>query len=109
MAVKDFNIERLAIDALAIGGPDGQASEPFLSSSVTYYGVFNQLSRGIIMEASGFVDDRSISLCIPRASMTVGFEPNTFIYRVFDSTTYQIITMNADEQWHDYALRRPLA
>lgn len=108
MALKDFDTTQLGIDALAIGGPDGTASEAFSYSGVTYYGVFNQTERDVIMETTGFADERQITLCIPRASITAGIPVNSYIYRPFDSTTWQIVKPNTDEQWHDYTLRRPL-
>lgn len=109
MALKDFDVAQLATDALAIGGPDGTASEAFVYSGVTYYGVFNQTDRNVVMEAVGFVDERQITLCIPRVSLTAGIPANAFLYRVFDATTYQVLKPDTDEQWHEYLLRRPLA
>lgn len=108
MANKDFDLTQLASDALAIGGPDGLASEAFIYASTTYYGVFNQTDRDVIMETTGFADERQITLCIPRTSITAGIAANSYIYRVFDSTTWQIVKPNTDEQWHEYTLRRPL-
>ena len=106
MALKDFDITQLANDALAIGGPDGQASEAFTYSGVTYSGVFNQLDRQVIMEAAGFADERQLQLCFPRVSLTAGIPANALLFRVFDSTTYQVVKPDTDEQWHDYTLRR---
>ncbi len=108
MALKDFDTTQLGIDALAIGGPDGTASEAFTFSGTTYYGVFNQTDRDVMMENAGFVDERQITLCIPRVSITAGIAANSYIYRIFDSTTWQIVKPDTDEQWHEYTLRRPL-
>jgi hypothetical protein len=108
MALKDFDVAQLATDALAIGGPDGTASEAFVYASTTYYGVFNQTDRDVLMENSGFTDERQITVCIPRTSITAGIPANSYIFRVFDSTTWQIVKPNTDEQWHEYTLRRPL-
>ena len=106
MALKDFDTTQLANDALAIGGPDGQASEAFTYSGATYYGVFNETDRDVMMEAAGFADERQITLCIPRVSITAGIPANAFLYRIFDSTTWQVVKPNTDEQWHEYVLRR---
>ena len=108
MAQKDFDETQLAADALAIGGPDGLASEPFTYAGVTYYGVFNQINSSAIMEATGFVNEAFITLCFPRVSLTAGMPVNSLLYRVFDSTTYRVINPNTDEQWHEYTLRKPV-
>ena len=106
MALKDFDVTQLAVDAQAIAGVDGTASEPFLVGSVTYYGVFAQTDFSLPMDTVGFKDEREIKLSIPRASLTVGITFNGFIRRVFDSTTWQVVQGQSDEGWHDYTLRR---
>lgn len=108
MAQKDFDLTQLASDALAIGGPDGLASEAFTYAGVTYYGVFNQVNSSAIMEVTGFVNEAFITLCIPRTSLTAGIPANSLLFRVFDSTTYRVINPSTDEQWHEYTLRKPI-
>lgn len=108
MAVSDFGTTQLATDALAISGPAGTGGEAFTYASATYYGVFNELDRSVIMDDVGFRDERMISLVFPRASLTAGIPANGFLYRPFDATTYQVIRPNTDLAWHDYVLRRPL-
>ncbi len=107
MALKDFDVTQLATDALAIGGPDGTASEPFTLAGATYCGVFSETALGFAMDATGFKDEREIVLEMPRASLTAGITFNSYIRRVFDSTTWQVVSGKTDEQWHHYALRRP--
>ena len=106
MAVKDFDVTQLATDAQAIAGSAGTASEPFLIGSVTYYGVFASTGLELTMDNVGFKDEREIQLSIPRASLTVGITFNSFIRRIFDSTTWQVVRGQTDEGWHDYTLRR---
>lgn len=106
MATRDFDTTQLATDAQAIAGSDGTASESFLLSGVTYYGVFAETGLGFAMDNVGFKDEREIRLSMPRSSLTVGITFNSFIYRAFDSTTWQVLRGTTDEAWHDYTLRR---
>lgn len=108
MAQNDFDQTQLAADALAIGGQNGLASEPFTYAGVTYYGVFNQINSSAVMEVTGFVNEAFITVCIPRASLTAGIAVNELVYRPFDSTTYRVVNPNTDEQWHEYTLRKPV-
>jgi hypothetical protein len=106
MALRDFDTDQLATDALAIAGADGTASESFLLSGVTYYGVFTSTDLGFTMDTVGFKDEREIRLSMARASLTAGIAPNAFLLRAFDSTTWQVVRGTTDEGWHDYTLRR---
>lgn len=105
---RDFDLTQLAADAIGIGGENGLASEPFTYSGVTYYGVFNQVNSQAIMEVTGFVNEAFLTLCVPRISITAGIPVNSLVYRPFDSTTYRVINPTTDEQWHEYALRKPV-
>lgn len=107
MAVSDFGITQLAADALAISGPTGTGGEAFTYSGATYYGVFNETDRSYIMDETGFKDERLLTLVFPRTSLTSGITVNDFLFRSFDSTTYQAVKVNADQQWHECTLRRP--
>jgi len=106
MAVSDFGTTQLATDALAISGSDGTGGEAFGYSGVTYYGVFAELNRDLFMDAVGFKDERQMVLLFPRASLTAGITVNDRIYRAFDSTTYQVVKANTDQQWHEATLRK---
>ena len=106
MAVSDFGTTQLATDALAISGPSGTGGEAFGYSGVTYYGIFAELNRDLFMDAVGFKDERQMMLLFPRASLTAGITVNERIYRAFDSTTYQVVKANTDQQWHECTLRR---
>jgi hypothetical protein len=103
----DFDVDRLATDALAISGPSGTGGEPFTYSSATYYGVFAELDRSLVMDTTSFKDERVMTMVFPRASLTAGIAVNAFIYRPFDSTTYQVTKSNPDLAWHEVTLRKP--
>ncbi len=107
MAVSDFGTTQLATDALAIAGPSGTGGEAFSYSGTTYYGVFNETDRSVIMDEVGFKDERMMTLVFPRASLTANIPINGYIFREFDSITYQVVKQNTDQQWHDLLLRKP--
>lgn len=103
----DFDETQLAQDALAISGPSGTGGEAFLYGAATYYGVFNEVSIDLSMDATGFKDERFMQLDIPRASLTAGITSNDVLFRSFDSTTYQVIgSGSSDLAWHSYTLRK---
>jgi len=107
MATSDFGTAQLATDALAISGPSGTGGEAFVYASVTYYGVFAEVNRDLFMDTTGFKDERICMLDFPRASLTAGLTVNDYLYRPFDSTTYQVVKSVPDQQWHGVTLRRP--
>jgi hypothetical protein len=107
MAVSDFGISQLSTDALAISGPTGTGGEAFVYASTTYYGVFSEVNRDLMMDTVGFKDERQTVLVFPRASLTAGITVNDYLFRPFDSTTYQAVKGNPDLQWHEVTLRRP--
>lgn len=106
MPVSDFGITQLATDALAISGAAGTGGEAFTYASTTYYGVFSEVNRDLLMDTVGFKDERITTLVFPRASLTAGITVNDRIYRPFDSTTYQAVKSVPDLQWHEVTLRR---
>lgn len=103
----DFDTDQLATDALAISGPTGTGGEAFVYAAATYYGVFAEVDRSLLMDAVGFKDERTLVLVFPRASLTAGLTLNDYLYRAFDATTYQIVKSNPDLAWHEVTLRRP--
>lgn len=108
--MSDFDPTQLATDALAISGPAGTGGEAFTYGATTYYGVFAELDRSLLMDEVGFKDERVMVMEMPRASLTAGITANDFIFRAFDSTTYQVIgTGGTDLAWHRYTVRRPFA
>jgi hypothetical protein len=107
MAISDFGTTQLATDALAISGPAGTGGEAFVASSVTYYGVFSEVNRDLMMDVVGFKDERQMLLVFPRASLTAGLTVNSYLYRPFDATTYQVVKSVPDQQWHEVTLRKP--
>lgn len=107
MAVSDFGTTQLATDALAISGPAGTGGEAFTYASATYYGVFAEVNRDLLMDVVGYKDERQTTLVFPRASLTTGITVNDLIYRPFDATTYQVTKSVPDLQWHECTLRRP--
>lgn len=107
MATSDFGVGQLATDALAISGPSGTGGEAFIYSAATYYGVFSEVNRDLLMDTVGFKDERQVMLVFPRASLTAGITVNDYLYRDFDSTTYQVTKSVPDQQWHEVTLRKP--
>lgn len=105
----DFDTSQLDVDALAISGPTGTGGESFVYSGTTYYGVFNEVDRSILMDTTGFKDEQSLTLLFPRASLTANLPANAFVYRPFDSTTYQVIVPRGDLAWNEVVLRKPFA
>jgi hypothetical protein len=105
----DFDLETIAADVNAICGTTGTAGEAFTFNSVTYYGLFSELNRDLFMDVVGFKDERLISLFFPRTALTPGLTVNGFIFRDFDSTTYQVVKQNSGIVGHDCRLRKPFS